>query len=149
MLWSCLYPIQKHLAWLLCSGIVHGRLVAARGASHKHSANPVELQMLFSLQAAGKGDEQTVYKTFLTPEGLWCCIGLENIFPVFLPHRGFLVFRILQHHRLSHNRVVRLFMPPIGARPKGAKINVCLAYLFFWCQCEISKSNDNDNNNVT
>ena len=101
MLWSCLYPSQKHLAWLLCSGIIHGRLGAARGALHKHSANPVELHPLqFSLQAAGKGE---------TSEGLWRCIGLENTFPVFLPHRGFLVFCILQRHRLSHNRVVRLF----------------------------------------
>jgi len=27
VLWSGLYPSQKHLAWLLCSGIIHGCLV--------------------------------------------------------------------------------------------------------------------------
>ena len=32
VLWSGLYPSQKHLAWLLCSGIIHDRLAAARGA---------------------------------------------------------------------------------------------------------------------
>ena len=30
VLWSGLYPSQKHLAWLLCSGIIHDRLAAAR-----------------------------------------------------------------------------------------------------------------------
>ena len=32
MLWSGLYPSQKHLAWLLCSGIIHGRLALATEA---------------------------------------------------------------------------------------------------------------------
>jgi len=27
VLWSGLYPSQKHLAWLLCSGIIHDHLV--------------------------------------------------------------------------------------------------------------------------
>ena len=30
MLWSGLYPSQKHLGWLLCSGIIRDRLAAAR-----------------------------------------------------------------------------------------------------------------------
>ena len=47
MLWSGLYPSQKHLAWLLfCSGIIHDRLAAARGAFHMHLADPVELRPL-------------------------------------------------------------------------------------------------------
>ena len=41
-----------------------------------------------------------------------------------MPHRGSLVFRIRQCHRLSRNRVVGLFMPAAGARPKEAKINL-------------------------
>ena len=57
MLWSGLYPSQKHLAWLLCSGIIHGCLAAARGAFHMHSADPVELRpSQCSLRAASKGD---------------------------------------------------------------------------------------------
>ena len=44
VLWSGLYPSQKHLAWLLCSGLIHGRLAAARGAFHMYSADPVELR---------------------------------------------------------------------------------------------------------
>ena len=44
VLWSGLYPSQKHLAWLLCSGIIHDCLAAARGAFHMHSADPVELR---------------------------------------------------------------------------------------------------------
>ena len=50
------------------------------------------------------------------------CSG--NTFPVFVPHRGFLVFHIWWCHRLSRNRVVRLFMPATGARPKETKINL-------------------------
>ena len=38
-----LYPNQKHLAWLLCSGIIHDRLVAARGTFHMHLSDPVAL----------------------------------------------------------------------------------------------------------
>ena len=34
-------PSQKHLAWVLCSGIVHDRLAAAWCAFHMHSADPV------------------------------------------------------------------------------------------------------------
>ena len=50
VLWSGLYKSQKHLAWLLCSGIIDGRLAAARSAFHMHSADPVELRPLqFSL----------------------------------------------------------------------------------------------------
>ena len=49
------YPRQKHLAWLLCSGIIHGRLAAARGAFHMHSADPVKLHLSqFSLRATSK-----------------------------------------------------------------------------------------------
>ena len=33
MLRCGLYPSQKHLAWLLCSGIINGCLAAARGNS--------------------------------------------------------------------------------------------------------------------
>ena len=32
VLWSVFYPSQKHLAWLLCSGIINGHLAAARVA---------------------------------------------------------------------------------------------------------------------
>jgi len=57
VLWSGLYPSQKHLAWLLYSGIIHGRLAAARGAFRMHLANPVELcPSQFSLWAVSKGD---------------------------------------------------------------------------------------------
>ena len=57
VLWSGLYTSQKHLAWLLCSEIIYGRLAAARRAFHMHSADPVELRPLqFSLRAASKGD---------------------------------------------------------------------------------------------
>ena len=49
--------VKKHLAWLLCSGIIHGGFAAAIGASHVYSADPVELRpSQFSLQAARKGD---------------------------------------------------------------------------------------------
>ena len=41
-----LYPSQKYLAWLLCSGIIHDHLAAARGAFHMHSADPIELRPL-------------------------------------------------------------------------------------------------------
>ena len=34
VLWSGLYPSQKHLAGLLCSGIIYDRLAAPRGAFH-------------------------------------------------------------------------------------------------------------------
>jgi len=44
VLWSGLYPSHKHLAWLLCSGIIGDRLAVARGAFHMHSADPVELR---------------------------------------------------------------------------------------------------------
>ena len=44
VLWPGLYPSQKHLAWLLCSGIIHDRLAAARGAFHMLSADLVELR---------------------------------------------------------------------------------------------------------
>ena len=57
-----------------------------------------------------------------TPVGLWHCIGLGNTSSVFVPHRDVLVFGIRQCHRLSGNRVVRLFMPAAGARPKENKI---------------------------
>jgi len=48
-LWSGLYPSKKHLAWLLCSGIIHDRLAAASGAFHLHWAD----------RAASKGEQQT------------------------------------------------------------------------------------------
>ena len=35
----------------------------------------------------------------------------------FFPHRGFLVFRILQCHSLSGKRAVGLFTTAAGARP--------------------------------
>ena len=57
-----------------------------------------------------------------TPEGLWHCIGSGNTFPVHIPHRRFSVFRIRQCHRLSGNRVVRLFMPASGARHGEVKL---------------------------
>ena len=64
------------------------------------------------------------------PESLWRCIGSGNTFPVFVPDRGFSAFSIRHCHRLSGNRVVRLFMPASGARPKETKINpmdcICL-----------------------
>ena len=31
-------------AWLRCSGIIHDRLAAAKGAFYMHSADPVELR---------------------------------------------------------------------------------------------------------
>ena len=34
MLWSGLYPSQKHLTWLLCSGIIHVRLRQPESPSH-------------------------------------------------------------------------------------------------------------------
>ena len=33
-LWSSLYPSQKHLTWLLCSGIIHDRLRLPGAPSH-------------------------------------------------------------------------------------------------------------------
>ena len=44
VLWSGLYTSRKHLAWLLCSGIIHERLAAARGAFDMHAVDPVELR---------------------------------------------------------------------------------------------------------
>ena len=56
MFWSGLYPSQKHLAWLLCSGMIHDCLAAAIGTFHMHSADPVELRpSQFSLWAESKG----------------------------------------------------------------------------------------------
>ena len=61
----------------------------------------------------------------------WFKLCLGNTFPVIVPLRAFLVFCIQQCHSLLHNRVVRLFVPPTGARQKEAKINlmdcICLA----------------------
>ena len=55
------------------------------------------------------------------------------MFPVFVPHRGLLVFRIRQCHRLSSISVFKAFMPAAGARPKAAKINL------MDCSCLCSK----------
>ena len=44
------------------------------------------------------------------------------MFPVSVPHRGLLVFRIRRCHRLSGISVFKAFMPATGARPKAAKI---------------------------
>ena len=49
---------------------------------------------------------------------------LGDTFPVFVPHRGVLVFRIRRCHRLSGNSVFKAFMLATGARPKVAKINL-------------------------
>ena len=58
--WCCgltFTQVKKHLAWLLCSEIIHDRLAATRGAFQMHLADPVELlSSQFSLQAASKGD---------------------------------------------------------------------------------------------
>ena len=50
MLWSGLYPSQKHLAWQLCAGIIRDHLAAARGAFHMHLADPVRLHSAFGLR---------------------------------------------------------------------------------------------------
>ena len=55
---------------------------------------------------------------------MWHRIGSGDTFPVFIPHRVFLVFRICRCHRLSGNSVVRAFMPATGARPNAAEINL-------------------------
>ena len=55
---------------------------------------------------------------------MWHWIGSGNTFPVFVPHWGFLVFRIRQCHWLSANSVVKSLMRAPGARPKEAKINL-------------------------
>ena len=55
---------------------------------------------------------------------MWHRIGSGNMFPVLVPHRGFLIFRIRRCHRLSVNSVFRAFMPATGARPKAAKMNL-------------------------
>ena len=44
-----------------------------------------------------------------------------DTFPVFVPHRGFLVFRIRRCHSLSAISVFRAFMPATGVRPKQPK----------------------------
>ena len=46
-----------------------------------------------------------------------------DTFPVFVPHRGLLVFRIRRCHRLSDISVFKAFVAAAGARPKAAKIN--------------------------
>ena len=37
VLWSALYPSQKHLTLLLCSGIIHDRLQQPEALSHAFS----------------------------------------------------------------------------------------------------------------
>ena len=44
---------KRHLAWLLCSGIISDRLTAARGAFQMHSTDPVELHVHFAIQPSG------------------------------------------------------------------------------------------------
>ena len=70
----------------------------------------------------------------LTVQGASCPVtGSGDTFPVFVPHGGFLVFRIRRCQRLSGNSVVRAFMPATGAKPKVAKINL------MDCSCLCSK----------
>ena len=73
------------------------------------------LKVLFSLFGI------TIDLQHETLESLWLCIGLGNMFPVFVPHRGFLV--VWQCHRLLHNRVVRLFISVTGAKRSQNKPN--------------------------
>ena len=49
-------------------------------------------------------------ETLLTPEGLWHRVGSGDTFPVFVPHRVVLAFRIWRCHRLSGNSVFKAFM---------------------------------------
>ena len=50
-MWSGLYPSQKHLAWLLCSGIINGRLAAAKGVFTR--IRPIPLSCAFRNSAFG------------------------------------------------------------------------------------------------
>ena len=57
-------------------------------------------------------------------EGLWHRVVSGEAFPVCVPHRGFLVFRIGRCHRLPGISVFRAFMPATYARPTAGKINL-------------------------
>lgn len=107
VLGSCLYPIKNiWLGWCaLGSFMALWRQPEAPYTNIWRIPLSCKCYSAFRLQVRVMSRQYTLQ----TPEGLWRCIGLENTFPVFLPYRGFSVFGILQHHRLSHNRVVRLF----------------------------------------
>ena len=105
MLWSSLYPSQKHLAWLLCSGIIHGRLAAARAPFTCIRPIPLSCALrnsAFGLQVRVISRQYTVlyYYTFK-----------NNLFTTVLK---LTLDRFLSHKVLSHT----VFLPQIDTKRK-------------------------------
>ena len=98
-------PSEKHLAWVLCSGIIHDRLAAAWGAFHMHSADPVWAAP-FAIQPSGLQVGvigRTLLQCHIKPEhfiycnlvwtGFWQWLGLGKHFMTSTRKVGMLLCR--------------------------------------------------------